>query len=322
MQNYIIISIIFVLTSLIIFLIYNKKDIKYNIIEDFNDVEVYSEESLNIITNLEKEYNKTNTIATFKNINSSNLETKSINNRSIIKLDVNTTPQIGDILRYYSVSGDETNAWVNSSPMEPEYLSLIVYGTPLPLEQKVNVNLLLKTSYANHRNEPEDLNLNSNELFNFEGNKQGTQNKYYTFNCKVDPATRPVGLKYDIGRGKIIGFDPKKIYRIDCTISFYKFPEDGNDGGRIMAFITKGEGEADIIARTYLTVWRGNSGLVLRLGGFKEGIPKEGIGIYIQNLWTAQKFHFRGYEQKYAYERAWYPAANITVLIEELRRGI
>jgi hypothetical protein len=319
MEKYIKISIIIIFIILILFLIYKKYTLKNDIIEHFNNYEIISEEGLGIINNLETEYNKINTVSKFNILNSVNINTKSLNNHSIINLTT-TEPVLGDILRYSTNS----NSWVNDSPKFPQVISLNIMGTPKPITNTA-VNLLAESSYAFYDSSKSILNLSEKNKFNLPPNVESNiwkeRNKYYVFYGPPNPVTKLGGLRFDNITSKIIGFDPKKMYKIDCTISFYSFAESAPGNARLRAFITSDTDKNQLIADTYNTVYAEDQTVVLRLGGYKTGIPYNGIGVYVNKMF-GNDLDFRGWTDRYKNDPAWYPQANITLVVEEIRRGV
>jgi hypothetical protein len=322
MQKYIIISIII---AIIIFLFYKKINIKNDRFEHFYDFEVYSEESLNNINKLSDAYSKLQNIATFDKLISKNITAQSINTHSIIKLGKSKSDYgVGDVLRYNAVDNtfDNINTWINSPPVRPQWTTMVIYGTLKPIIKTPYTNLLNKESYSFSQGNSTVLNL-ADDSFNFPSKTDGSNNKFYSFNGPFNDKLNLTGLRYDPTLSSIVGFDPKKLYKIDCTISLYNLI--GYDGwSKVDAIITdvsSDESKLKIFGSTTSAAHHNGMTVVLRVGCYKTDIPWSGIQLSLQhNLSDGKRLYFWNYAKTDDHRP--HPSVNVTISVEEIRKGL
>jgi hypothetical protein len=320
MHKYIIISIII---ATIIFLFYKKNNIKTDTYEHFNNFEVYSEDSLQNINNLVDAYSKIKSEAKFNKLISKNITAETLNKYSIIKLekakvDYNT----GDILRYNT--NDNVNAWINSPPVKPQWTTMMIYGTLKPIKHTPSSNVLNRESYAYTAGNTTVLNLSEDDKFNFPPKTDGSSNFFYSFNGPFNDKTNKTGLRYDSASSSIVGFDPKKLYKIDCTLSLYyaqgynawsgvgfKITDANPDLTKLLTY-----GETSSAAHSDMTI-------VLRVGCYTSGIEWRGIQFHVWNVKDSspdKDVTFWGWDSTNNVRP--HPCVNVSILVEEIRKGL
>jgi hypothetical protein len=334
MQNYIIITIII---AIILILIYknNIKNTKYiKNVEQFNDFEVYSEDSLNTLNNLYNAYQNRNNTTNFNKLITNNIIAESLNTHSIIKVNKAGSADFGtgDVLRYST--RDNMNSWINSPPVYPQWVNMTIIGTPKPISQSPHMNLLNRDNYTlgdksdvliNKDTEKDSVldintatNVNRNDIFSFEVKVDGSSNKYYSFYGPFNDKTNRTGLRYDPTLSYIVGFDPNKLYKIDCTVIFYgTIPY--NTWCNLHLYISNINDEkyaSTKCAAYYISTH------ILRVGCIRSNIEATGIKLMIYNINNTPGKDITFWKWNDVNISHPHPAANISINIEEIRRGL
>jgi hypothetical protein len=279
MQNYIIISIII---AIIIFFLYKKN----NKFEHF-DNPIINLESLN---NLFSTFVNPKTVS-FNNIIANNINTEELNKKIVVNIDLSSNIEHGEVLRYDATK----KIWKNYKTVFPHYLYLNFFFT-------------LRT--VGGRNTADNSVLRNNL---FEGG--ATINTIARLNelLKKPPgATIPLessfawrayefpdnnlphhssghseyGLRYDRVNARISKFDPKKTYKIDCTLTLYRAFRD-NKEDQVFLSLRSSSTHVEFF-RASASLWVDGLTQVINLKTIKKGLPPS---IYF-DLWTYGKLKF------------------------------
>jgi hypothetical protein len=205
---------------------------------------------------------------------------------------------------------------------------MVIYGTLKPINKTLytdllNTNLLNKESYTFSEGNRTVLNLADNDSFNFPAKTDGSNNKFYSFNGPFNDQLTLTGLRYDSALSSIVGFDPNKLYKIDCTISLYNLI--GYDGwSKVRALITNvssDESKVKIFGQTESAAHHEEMTVVLRVGCYKKDIPWSGIQLSLQhNLGDGKTLSFWNYAKTDDHRP--HPSVNVTILVEEIKNGL
>jgi len=257
MQNYIIISIII---AIIIFFLY-KKNNKY---EHFDNPTI----SLESIKNLVSTFVNPKSIS-FNNIIANNIDAEQLNNNIIVDIDLSSNIAHGNILKYDATK----KIWSNSTPVFPQYLCMNVIGTMDRIKTEQN---LLSVNNMNKYSSGTNLNITN---FPLDPKVDISSNPHYSYYGPYNTETEKYGLRYDFKNSKIIGFDPNKTYKIDCTLFLYMLKCDENSAKinfRMKNSIIT-DPKLSIIADVYMSAYENNMSQSLTLKTIQTGIPYTGI---------------------------------------------
>ena len=296
MNNYIIILILF---CLIIYLYF--KYLKKHKIENY-DVLSNSTDILQNLTNL---YIDPSIPITFNEINAEYVTAEDMNGYPIPYFTPVDPINDGSIMRL----GDKQrgNGWKNYTVNTPSYFSMTFSATTntiIPTEK----NLLQKNSY-----EQSDIKDYIN-LFTFESNIDSSSNKFITFYAPFDESNRKTGLRFDAAEGAITGFNPNKLYKIDCSITFYGTQVDDNWFDISVRLKNKDRIISESILAAHHEVGMTHG---FRLTNTCTGITWEGIKIFA-NLFHGETIAiFWGYNDPRGV-----PNTQIAIFVEEVRKGL
>jgi hypothetical protein len=298
MNKYIIISIIL---CLIIIYLYLKK-LKN---ENFE----VSSTGIDVVQNLTNLYIDPNMTITFNNINANSVTAETMNN-NLIPLITPREPLVdGSIMRL----GDKVlgNGWRNYALNTPSYLSMVFSATLGRFYNGTTKNLLSKEAYVQS-----DIAGNPSD-FTFAPEVSSGMNKFITFYGPFDEVKRLSGLKYDVGLSAIIGFDPKKTYKIDCNVTLYY--TQSNISSHRFYFYMKNDDRS--LAHTEMTAHHG-AGMThaFRLVTTCTGITFSGIQIcLVPNRGDPADTYIQFWGSG---EEKGQPNTNFTIMIEEIRKGL
>jgi len=294
MNKYIIIS--FILCVIIVYL-YLKNHIREHFEVPTTGVDVIQD-----LTNI---YIDPNLPITFNNIKANSVTAESMNGYIMQPFTPVQPLNDGSIMRL----GDKGrgNGWKNYTVNIPSYLSMTFSATLGDIVQKRTYNLLSKNDYIQSQF------ADNPTLFNFTEDISGTMNNFISFYGPFDEAKRLSGLKYDSGEGKIIGFNPDKLYKIDCNVSLYDVEVDNSWSG-ILLEIKNGE---KIICSTKMTSHNDKMTQSFRLVTYSLGITYEGI---ILNLSLYRGDSYLGFWKTDEWKGR--PNTTVAIMVEEIRNGL
>jgi hypothetical protein len=270
MQNYIIITIII---AVIIIFLYKKN----------NNFEHFDNQILNLesLQNVFSTFVNRDTVS-FNNIVAESVNTTTLNENYVVGIDLSSNVTHGDVLRY----NEKNKIWQNYKTVYPHFLYLNIFLT-LDFIQGVGglpnyaENLLLPSQYESSFDR-------NNYSFPQDG-KPHTSNVYHS----------EYGLNFNriskMGFGgprlvdpNIKNFDPKKTYKIDCTLylqNLYRRSSHGNRN-RIYLSIRDMANKTVVIAQTMVSVWPDGLSQVINLKTIKTNLPSSiffGIRVITNN---------------------------------------
>jgi hypothetical protein len=294
MNKYIIIS--FILCVIIIYLY-----LKNHIIEHF-EVPTTGVDVIQDLTNI---YVDPNIPITFNKIKANSVTAESMNGYIIQSFTPAQPLNDGSIMRL----GDKGrgNGWKNYTVNIPSYLSMTFSATLGNIVQKRVYNLLSKNDYLQSQI------ADNPTLFNFTEDISGTMNKFISFYGPFDETKRLSGLKYDSGEGSIIGFNPQKLYKIDCNVSLYNVLVDDSYIGILLEIKNLDK----IICSTKMTSHHDDMTHSFRLVTYSLGITYEGIKL---NLSLYRGESYLGFWNTGDWQGK--PNTNVAIMVEEIRNGL
>jgi hypothetical protein len=296
MNKYIIIS--FILCVIIIYLYFKNHN------REHFEVPTTGVDVIQDLTNI---YIDPNIPITFNKIKANSVTAESMNGYIMQPFTPVQPLNDGSIMRL----GDKGrgNGWKNYTVNIPSYLSMTFSATLGDIVQNRIYNLLSKNDYLQSQIS------DTVRFFNFSDDVSGTMNEFLTFYGPFDETKRLSGLKYDSGTGTIKGFNPEKLYKIDCNVSLYDVYTDNSYMG-ILLEIKNGE---KIICSTVMTSHHNKMTHSFRLVTYSLGITYEGIKLNLSvyrgdpgkslNFWNTGDWKGR-------------PNTTVAIMVEEIRNGL
>jgi hypothetical protein len=216
-----------------------------------------------------------------------------INNNSIIRL--------GDKQR--------GNGWRNYTVNKLSYFSMNFTAT-LEKITSSEINLLQKNDYYNSQIQ------SAISSFVFDTNIDSSSNEFISFYGPFDEANRKTGLRFEASSGSITGFNPIKLYKIDCSITLYYTNVDDN----WYDILVQLKNNDRVIAESLLAAYyEGGMTHAFRLTTTATGITSDGIKIITKLHHGNGAARFWGYNDG---NQRGTPNTQISILVEEVRKGL